>query len=495
MDAMNLIPAIPELILTASLPILMLLDLSVPQRHRDITFWLSLLIIAACAAGSAWLAGCCGGRAVTFYGAFIADAVAHVLKLCTYAAMFLTLVYARRYVNERNLTTAYLGGAFYLLALFSLLGQMTVISAGDFLTLYLGIELMTFPLYTLAALKREDGNAVEAATKYFILGALGTGLMLYGISMVYGVTGSFRFAGIASAISGQSTNGLVMVFGVVFIVCGIAFKLGAVPFHMWLPDVFEGVPTAVTLLVAGAPKLAGFAVCLRILGQGLLPMALDWQPMLIVVSILSMALGNLAAIMQKNIKRMLAYSTISHMGYMLIGMLSGVRMTGEGGVSYTAYGASMYYTVVYVLASLGAFGVIMALSQNGKEAEKLDDYKGLHRRNPWMALTMMVCMFSFAGVPPLVGFYGKVAVFQAAIDAGLTWLAVIGILFAVVGGFFYLRVIKFMYLDAPADGSRVIVPKDTGTALLVNGALIVLFGILPGPLMDWCIETVCLSFI
>lgn len=492
MEAMNLIPAVPELILTASLPILMLLDLFVPQKRRDITFWLSILVIGACTAVSAWLAGC-GGKTVTFYGSFIADPAAQVLKLFTYGAMFLTLVYARRYVNERKLTASYLGGAFYLLALFSLLGQMATISAGDFLTLYLGIELMTFPLYTLAALKREDGKAVEAATKYFILGALGTGLMLYGISMVYGVTGAFRFAAVAQVISGQSTNGLVMVFGIVFIVCGIAFKLGAVPFHMWLPDVYEGVPTAVTLLVSGAPKLAGFAVCLRILSQALLPMAVDWQPMLIVLAILSMALGNLAAIMQKNIKRMLAYSTIAHMGYMLLGMLSGVKMTGGSSVFYTAYGASMYYTAVYVLAVLGAFGVIMVLSQDGKEAETLDDFKGLHRRSPWMALVMMVCLFSLAGVPPLVGFYGKVTVFQAAIEAGLAWLAVIGILFAVIGGFFYLRVVKLMYLDAPADGSRVTVPKDTGTALLVNGALVVLFGILPGPLMDWCIETVRIS--
>lgn len=494
MSTMNLMPALPELILTASLPILMLVDLLVPQKRRDITFWLSLAVIGACAAYSCWLTGC-NRASIIFYGSFMTDPVSHILKLCTYAAMFFTLVYARRYVNERNLTSGYLGGAFYLLALFSLLGQMTVISSADFLTLYLGIELMTFPLYTLAALKREDGKALEAATKYFILGALGTGLMLYGVSMIYGATGSFRFAETAAAMTGHQANGLIMVFGIVFVVCGIAFKLGAVPFHMWLPDVFEGVPTAVTLLIGGAPKLAGFAVCLRILGQGLLPMALDWQPMLIVAAILSMSLGNLVAIMQKNIKRMLAYSTISHMGYMLLGMLSGVRMTGEGGVSYTAYGASMYYTVVYVLATLGAFGVIIALSQNDMEAEKLTDFKGLHRRNPWMAFIMMVCLFSFAGVPPLVGFYGKVAVFQAAIDAGLTWLTVIGILFAVIGGFFYLRVIKLMYLDAPVEESRIAIPKDMGITLLINGALLILFGVLPGPLMDWCIETVRISLI
>ncbi len=489
---MNLMPALPELILTASLPILMLVDLFVPQKRRDITFWLSMLVIAACAAGSFWLSGCC--RTVyTFGGSFIADPVSHVLKLCTYGAMFLTLVYARRYVNERGLTAAHLGGAFYLLALFSLLGQMAVISSGDFLTLYLGIELMMFPLYTLAALKREDGRSVEAATKYFILGALGTGLLLYGISMIYGASGSLKFIDVASAITGQQTNWMIMVLGIVFVVCGIAFKLGAVPFHMWLPDVFEGVPTAVTLLIGGAPKLAGFAVCLRILGQALLPMALDWQPMLIVVAILSMALGNLAAIMQKNIKRMLAYSTISHMGYMLLGMLSGVKLTGEGGVSYTAYGASFYYIAVYVLATLGAFGVIMALSQNGYEADKLDDFKGLHKRNPWAAFMMLLCLFSFAGVPPLVGFYGKVAVFQAVIDAGLTWLAVVGILFAVIGGFFYLRVVKLMYLDAPADEAKVSLPRDSGVALAVNGILIILMGVLPGPLMDWCIEAVCIS--
>ncbi|MBR6000635.1 MAG: NADH-quinone oxidoreductase subunit N, partial [Oxalobacter sp.] len=272
MATINLIPAIPELILTAALPVLMLVDLVVPKGRRDITFGLSILLIGVCSAGSFWLLGN-GEAAVTFSGAFIADPVAHVLKLFTYFAMFMTLVYARRYVNERGLTVSYLGGAFYLLALFSLLGQMVTISAGDFLTLYLGIELMTFPLYALAALKREDGRSVEAATKYFILGALGTGLMLYGISMIYGVSGSFGFAEVAKALTAGSANDLIMVFGVVFVVCGIAFKLGAVPFHMWIPDVFEGVPTAVTLLVGGAPKLAGFAVCLRILGQALQPMA------------------------------------------------------------------------------------------------------------------------------------------------------------------------------------------------------------------------------
>lgn len=492
MSTLNLIPALPELILTASLPILMLVDLFVPQKRRDITFWLSVLVIAACAAGSFWLGGCCK-TVYTFGGSFVADPVSHVLKLCTYGAMFLTLVYARRYVNERGLTSAQLGGAFYLLALFSLLGQMAVISSGDFLTLYLGIELMMFPLYTLAALKREDGKSVEAATKYFILGALGTGLMLYGISMIYGASGALKFNAVAAAIAGQQTNWMIMVFGIVFVVCGIAFKLGAVPFHMWLPDVFEGVPTAVTLLIGGAPKLAGFAVCLRILGQALLPMAIDWQPMLIVVAVLSMALGNLVAIMQKNIKRMLAYSTISHMGYMLLGMLSGVKMTGEGGVSFTAYGSSFYYIAVYVLATLGAFGVIMALSQNGYEADKLDDFKGLHKRGPWAAFMMLLCLFSFAGVPPLVGFYGKVAVFQAVIDAGLTWLAIIGILFAVIGGFFYLRVVKLMYLDAPDDATKVSLPKDSAIALAVNGILIILMGVLPGPLMDWCIEAVRIS--
>ncbi len=492
MEAMDLIPAVPELILVASLPLLMLLDLFMSQKYRDITFWLSVLVIGVCTVGTIWLIGF-SSLTVTFHGAFIVDPAAQMLKLFTYVAMFLTLIYARRYVNDRNLTASYLGGAFYLLALFSLLGQMVIISSGDFLTLYLGVEIMTFPLYTLAALKREDSKAVEAATKYFILGALGTGFMLYGISMVYGVTGTFKFSEIAQNLAAQPTNELILVFSIVFIVCGIAFKLGAVPFHMWLPDVFEGVPTAVTLLVGGAPKLAGFAVCLRILAQAFLPMALDWQPMLIVVAILSMAFGNLVAIMQKNIKRMLAYSTISHMGYMLLGILSGVDMTSEGSVFTTSYGASMYYTAIYVLATLGTFGVIIVLSQNGKESEQLEDFKGLHYQSPWIALVMMVCMFSFAGVPPLVGFYGKVAVFRAAIDVGLTWLAVIGILFAVVGGFFYLRVVKLMYLDVPSDTKRIPIPKDTGVALLLNGALIVFFGVLPEPLMDWCILAVRVS--
>ncbi len=492
MNEMNLMPAIPELILTVALPILMVLDLFIPQKYRNITFGLSVLIIGICAAGTFWLAHY-QETMITFYGSFIVDPVASVLKLCTYIAMILTLIYLRRYISERKLTFAHLGGAFYLLALFSLLGQMVVISSVDFLALYLGTELMMFPLYTLAALKREDGKALEAATKYFILGALGTGLMLYGISMIYGATGTLQFMEIATAINNGHSQWLIMVFGIVFVVCGIAFKLGAVPFHMWLPDVFEGVPTAVTLLVGGAPKLAGFAICLRILGQALFPMAIDWQPMLMVVSVLSIVLGNLVAIMQKNIKRMLAYSTISHMGYMLMGLLSGIQIVNEQVMPVVdAYGAAMYYIVVYVLATLGAFGVILVLSQN-IEFDQIKQFKGLHKRNPWLAFLMMICLFSFAGVPPFVGFYSKVTVFQAAIGVDLLWLAVIGILFAVIGSFFYLRIIKFMYFDEPSDNRHIVLSIDAKLALTVNGLLIILFSILPEPLMRWCIDSVHMS--
>lgn len=494
MNAMNLIPAMPELILIVSVPLVLLIDLFLPQNRRDITFLLSVLVIGACATASFVLLR--EKVAVyTFAGAFVSDAVANLLKLFTCFAMLFTLVYSRRYINERRMTAGHLGGEFYVLALFSMLGQMVVISAASFLTLFLGIELMSFPLYALIALKRDDGKAVEAATKFFILGALGSGLMLYGISMLYGATGSLDFMEVARISVYTGTNWLIMVFGVVFVVAGIAFKLGAVPFHLWVPDVFEGSPSAITLLVAGAPKLAGFALCLRVLVDALLPLAYDWQQMLIVISVLSMVLGNVTAILQSNIKRMLAYSTIAQMGYMLLGMLAGVKGGRFGMESVFAYSASLYYTIVYVLATLGTFGVILMMSVDGAEAEKLTDFRGLNRRNPWYALIMLLCMFSFAGVPPLVGFYGKLSVFQAVINADLFWLAVVGIFFAVVGAFYYLRVVKVMYFDEPSNTRKIHVPKDMAVALAINGVLVLLFGIFPGPLMDWCMSAVQHAFL
>lgn len=494
MNAMNLIPAIPELILVVSVPLVLLIDLFLPQDRRDITFFLSILAICACAVASFVLLR---EKAVvyTFAGAFVSDTVANLLKLCTCLAMLFTLVYSRRYINERRMTAGHLGGEFYVLALFSMLGQMVVISAASFLTLFLGIELMSFPLYALIALKRDDGRAVEAATKFFILGALGSGLLLYGISMLYGATGSLDFMEVARISAYAGTNWLIMVFGVVFVVAGIAFKLGAVPFHLWVPDVFEGSPSAVTLLVAGAPKLAGFALCMRVLVDALLPLAYDWQQMLIVISVLSMALGNITAILQTNIKRMLAYSTIAQMGYMLLGMLAGVKDGRFGMESVFAYSASLYYTIVYVLATLGAFGVILVMSANGAEAEKLADFRGLNRRNPWYALIMLLCMFSFAGVPPLVGFYGKLSVFQAVVNVDLFWLAVVGIFFAVVGAFYYLRVVKVMYFDEPPGTGKIHVPKDMAVVLGINGVLVLLLGILPGPLMDWCMSAIQRAFL
>ncbi len=494
MNSMNLIPALPEVILIASVPLILLIDLFLPANRRDVTFGLSVLAIGACAVVS-FIFLQEKTIVYTFGGSFVSDTVSNLLKLCTYFAMLFTLVYSRRYINERHLTSRHLGGEFYVLALFSMLGQMVVISAADFLTMYLGIELMSFPLYALVALKRDDGKAVEAATKFFILGALGSGLLLYGVSMLYGATGSLDFMEIAKISAYSGINRTIMVFGLVFVVAGIAFKLGAVPFHMWVPDVFEGAPTAATLLVAGAPKLAGFAICLRILVEALLPMAFDWQQMLVVIAVLSMALGNVTAIMQKNIKRMLAYSTIAQMGYMLLGMLAGVKEGVTGTETVFAYSSAMYYTIVYVLATLGAFGVILMMSKNGIEADTLSDFRGLNRRNPWYALIMLLCMFSFAGVPPLVGFYGKLAVFQAVINVDMFWLAVVGIFFAVVGAFYYLRVVKVMYFDEPSDEKKIHVPWDMAAALGINGILILVLGILPGPLMDLCVKTVYRAFL
>ena len=493
MNPMNLLPALPELILIASVPAILLIDLFLPQNRRDVTFGLSMFAILACMAVT-FLFPPEKSIVYTFGGSFVSDAVSVLLKLCTYVAMLFTLVYSRRYINDRNMTSGHLGGEFYSLSLFAMLGMMVVISSADFLTMYLGIELMSFPLYALVALKRNDSKAVEAATKFFILGALGSGLLLYGISMLYGATGTLEFLDIARVTAYSGISRTILVFGIVFVVVGIAFKLGAVPFHMWVPDVFEGAPTAVTLLIAGVPKIAGFAICLRILVEALLPMAFDWQQMLMIIAILSMALGNVAAIMQKNIKRMLAYSTIAQMGYMLLGMLAGVREGYREIASSFAYSSAMYYTIVYVLATLGAFGVILMMSNRGVEADRLDDLRGLNRRNPWYALIMLVCMFSFAGVPPLVGFFGKFAVFQALVDAGLIWLAVVGIFFAVVGAFYYLRVVKFMYFDEPSDDRKISVPLDMAVALGINGLLIVVLGIFPGPLLDWCVVAINSAF-
>jgi NADH-quinone oxidoreductase subunit N len=386
-------------------------------------------------------------------------------------------------------------GELYALALFALLGQMVMISAGNLLVVYLGLELMSLSLYALAAMRRDHAISTEAAIKYFVLGALASGFLLYGMSMVYGGTGTLDLARIASSLGALSgAKATVLVFGVVFIVAGLAFKFGAVPFHMWVPDVYQGTPTLATLLIAAGPKLATFAIAFRLLAGGLIGVATDWQQMLMVLAVLSMALGNFVAITQTNLKRMLAYSTIAQVGFVLLGMLSGV-VAGDAKGLADAWSGSLFYLVTYVLTTLGTFGVVMLMSQHGHEAELISDLKGLGKRNPGMAFVMLILMFSLAGIPPTVGFYAKLSVLQSTVSAGLTWLAVAAVLFSLVGAFYYLRIVKTMYFDEPIDASPIASPQAAHSLLAINGALVLLLGLVPGPLMGACLDAVKRAFV
>jgi NADH-quinone oxidoreductase subunit N len=379
-----------------------------------------------------------------------------------------------------------LGGEFYVLALFSLLGQMVMISANNFLTIYLGLELMSLSLYALVALRRDDARATEAAMKYFILGALASGFLLYGMSMLYGATGTLAITGVADKIGTGTVNPTILTFGLVFVVAGLAFKLGAVPFHMWVPDVYQGAPTGVTLLLGGAPKLATFAICVRLLVEGMRPAAGDWQQMLMILAVLSLAIGNLTAIAQTNLKRMLAYSTIAQMGFVLLGLMAGVvgHDTSNGAA---AYSAAMYYAITYVMTTVGSFGLIMVLARQGFEAEEINDFKGLSKRSPAYAVLMSVLMFSLAGVPPMMGFAAKFAVLQSVLATGAVWLTVFAVMFSLVGAFYYIRIVKVMWFDEPADSTPLSVNSDKGIVLALNGLAVVVLGMIPGPLLNACL--------
>jgi NADH-quinone oxidoreductase subunit N len=370
-----------------------------------------------------------------------------------------------------------------------MLGMMVMISASHFLTIYLGLEMLSLSLYAMVAMNRDSVQSTEASMKYFVLGALASGLLLYGMSMIYGATGSLEISRVAGALYMNAANKTILVFGLVFLVAGLAFKLGVVPFHMWVPDVYHGSPTAVTMLIGSAPKLAAFAISIRMLVNGLLPLAQDWQQMLLIMSILSMAIGNLAAIAQTNIKRMLAYSAISHMGFMLLGLTSGV-VGGDVGFAYNAYTSAMFYVVAYVMTSLAAFGVVLLLSRAGFEADNLDDFKGLNKRSPWFAAVMMIVMFSMAGIPFFVGFFAKFSVLLAVVAAGYVWLAVVAVVLSLIGAFYYLRVVKVMYFDAPSDETPIEAPAGMRFLLSANGLAIALFGLFPQTLMVFCAASI-----
>jgi NADH-quinone oxidoreductase subunit N len=427
------------------------------------------------------------GSAYAFDHSYVLDPMASLLKCSAAVATFLTLVYARQYSNQRGMLGGNLSGEFYVLALLTLLGQMIMISGNSFLVIYLGLELMSLSLYALVALRRDHAISTEAAMKYFVLGALASGFMLYGMSMIYGATGSLVMSQIAEVVASGSANKTVLALGLVFLVSGLAFKLSAAPFHMWAPDVYHGAPTSVTLLIGGAPKLAAFAVIIRILVEGLGGLAAEWQQMMIVMAIVSLIVGNITAIAQTNIKRMLAYSTISQMGFLLLGLLSGVFDGSDAASAANAYSSAMFYVITYVLTTVGSFAVILFLSRSGFEADHLDDFKGLSQRSPWFAAVMMVLLLSLAGVPPMVGFYAKLAVLQAALAAGHLGLVIFAVLASLVSAYYYLRVVKLMYFDDPADTEAIEATGGLRLVLSLNGVAVLLLGVLPGPLMAACV--------
>jgi NADH-quinone oxidoreductase subunit N len=427
------------------------------------------------------VAGSAEATAYTFHDMFVRDPMANVLKIFVCIAVAGVLVYSRSYVDARGMYR----GELFVLALFATLGMMVMISASHLLLLYLGLELLSLCLYSMVALQRDSAVATEAAMKYFVLGALASGLLLYGMSMIYGATGTMQIGQIAAAIAGADNPKVwVLGLGVAFIVAGIGFKLGAVPFHMWVPDVYQGAPTAVTLFIGSAPELAAFALVMRLLVSGLETLVGDWQQMLVILAVLSLAIGNITAIVQTSLKRMLAYSTISHMGFLLLGILAG---------DLNGYGAAMFYVVVYVLMALAAFGMILLLSREGFEADQLDDFKGLNQRSPWYAFLMLLTMFSLTGVPPTVGFYAKLSVLQAILAVGYVWLAVVAVLFSLVGAFYYLRLVKLMYFDDARDMTPILPQPDMRLLLSANGLAMLVLGILPQPLMALCVTSIRFS--
>lgn len=489
-DKLSWLSVYPEIVLLVMACVIALIDLGVKSPQRTLTYVLTLLTLAAVAALEAVYAL----KGNTFYGfgnMVVSDPMGNWLKCFSAIAMMVTLVYGRGYAADRDMLR---GGELFTLGMFALLGIFVMISGNNFLVLYMGLELMTLSSYALVALRRDNATATEAAMKYFVLGALASGFLLYGLSMMYGATGSLDINEVYQKIASRQVNHQVLVFGLVFIVAGLAFKLGAVPFHMWLPDVYQGAPTAITLLIGAAPQLAAFAICIRLLVQGMLPLAIDWQQMLALMAIGSLLVGNLAAVAQTNLKRMLAFSTISQMGFLLLALLAAV-VPGKPLNAEYAYGAAMFYAVTYVLTTLAVFGIILLLARAGHESEEITDLAGLNQRSPLFAGVMAVSMFSLAGVPPVVGFYAKLGVLQALVSSQQTSyivLAIFAVVMSLVGAFYYLRVVKVMYFDAPNVGmpTAITAPADARVVLSVNGALILLLGIMPGGLMTLCTQAI-----
>jgi NADH-quinone oxidoreductase subunit N len=474
----DLITALPEIVIVCMAMFILLADLFLKPANRIAIYVLAQLSLL----GAAYFTFSTHVPSVgyAFTGTFVDDTMADVLKLMIYLGTSIIFVYSRQYIQQRDMFR----GEFYALALFSVVGMMIMVSGQNMLTLYVGLELLSLSLYALVALDRDNAKSTEAAMKYFVLGALASGMLLYGMSMIYGMTGSLNIADINNALMSEPKIHSVLILGLVFIVSGLAFKLGAVPFQMWVPDVYEGSPTAVTMLISSVPKLAAFALVIRLLVQGLPTLVVDWQQMLMIMAVLSIIIGNITAIAQTNLKRMLAYSTISHVGFVLYGLMS---------ASMNGFIFAMFYIVSYVLMTLAGFGIILLLSRKGFEADKLDDLKGLNQRSPWHAFLMLIVMFSMAGVPPTLGFYAKFSVLQAAFAAGYLWLVVFAVLMAVIGAFYYLRVIKLMYFDEPADNHPIEAPMDMRIVLGINALALLVIGIMPEKLMELCIYAMTTS--
>ncbi len=471
----NLMPALPELVLLGMACLVLVVDLFLPQQKRGFTLLLSLAALLL--TGIALWQVAPVEIVVSFNGSFVLDRLAVILKLGLLLILFLVFVYSRDFLREFDMYK----GEYYALGLFAALGMMIMISAYSFLLLYLGLELLALSLYAMIALRRDSALAAEAAMKYFVLGAMASGLLLYGMSLFYGATGTLDLARLSDVIRLQAAESPVMLsFALTFIIVGLAFKLGAVPFHMWLPDVYHGAPTSVTLFLGTAPKIAGFAMAIRLLVDGAGALQLEWGQMFLVLAVASLAIGNIVAIAQTNFKRMLAYSTISHVGFIMMGLLAGTN---------SGYAAAMFYTLTYVLTAAVAFGVLMLLSRDGEEASELADLRGLNDQHPWYAALMAIALFSMAGVPPTVGFYAKLVVVNAVIQVDLLWLAIVAVLFSVAGLFYYLRAVKVMYFDKPGEGEsfRVQDALDSRVLLSANGLSLLLLGLFPSALMTWCL--------
>lgn len=473
-DIHDLVLLAPQDFLLGAICVILFVDLFLKSTQRIVTHWLSL--IAVIATMGLILADHDPAR-VAFNGAYIHDGVAAVCKVFILGVTAAVFVLSRRYLVERNLFI----GEFYLLTLFATLGMMLMVSAGNLIMVYLGLELFALSTYALVAINRDSSKSSEAAMKYFVLGALASGLLLFGMSMIYGATGTLDLAKIhaVGVLAATDPHGMLLTFGVVFVIVGIGFEFGAAPFHMWLPDVYEGSPTAVTIFVGSAPKIAGFGMAYRLLETGLGDLSPQWKLMIAALAAASLAIGNIVAIAQSNLKRMLAYSTISHVGFILLGLSNGTP---------TGYAAAMFYAISYAIMTTAVFGGILLLARAGFEAEEIDDFKGLNQRNPWYAFIMLLIMASLAGIPPLFGFFAKLMVLKAAIDGGMLWLAIVAIVFAIIGAFYYLRVIKVMYFDQPADGATLALPNDLPLRWLlsINGAALLVLGVLWGPLIAWC---------